>query len=256
MSSKLRSRNVKNTSKYPESSNSAGLTTEQKFLKCFRQLAKGRSAEAVWDDMVSIISCTISNSNDPAAERWLAREKEYFGICRKYDNDNDKIHMLSQLFAYVMTAYIDNPEQDFLGSMYMELNIGRNRKAKGFTSYDFCRKLWEMTLSQEETEKQIECQDRIVVLLPCCDAGGTMLASSHRIEELGYDPVRQAIYEGISEDPVVAKMCYIQAALAGLPARIIITKDICKTMNNSGSRILEGDEISDVWYTPEYWNAV
>ncbi len=46
---------------------------------------------------------------------------------------------LAKCFAIVVEALERNPEQDFLGELYMELELGNHWKGQFFTPYCVCK---------------------------------------------------------------------------------------------------------------------
>lgn len=53
--------------------------------------------------------------------------------------------MFPGLAAYVVMALEDNPEQDFLGSVFMELNFGNKSTSQFFTPYHICELMAKVT---------------------------------------------------------------------------------------------------------------
>lgn len=57
--------------------------------------------------------------------------KTIFEDYQKYNKQEQKL--FPELAAYVVMALEDNPEQDFLGSVFMELNLGNKSTSQFFT---------------------------------------------------------------------------------------------------------------------------
>lgn len=118
--------------------------TKQEFLKLFREMCYSRSAWQVWSDLISMIACTLANSTDPNknGDRYLEREKEY-KQCEERIGGVDKP---AQCMAVIVEALERNPEQDFLGELFMELELGNHWKGQGQRTKEV-RIIWEQTLS-------------------------------------------------------------------------------------------------------------
>ena len=52
----------------------------------------------------------------------------------------------AKCFAIVVEALERNPDQDFLGRLYMSLELGNHWKGQFFTPYDVCRCMAEITI--------------------------------------------------------------------------------------------------------------
>ncbi len=102
--------------------------TKQEFLKIFREMCYSRSAWQVWEDLITMIACTLASSTDPDknGDRYLEREKEY-KQCEERIGGVDKP---AQCMAVIVEALEKNPEQDFLGELFMELELGNHWKGQ------------------------------------------------------------------------------------------------------------------------------
>lgn len=97
---------------------------EDKFLKSFQKLTYRHRAWDVWRDYVLLHACSISNVLDK--ENYGQREKRYLKIIHQYSKEEQAI--FPELAAYTTMALDQNQEQDFLGKMFMRLDLG-NRSA-------------------------------------------------------------------------------------------------------------------------------
>lgn len=85
--------------------------------------------------------------------------------------------MFPDLVADVVAAMEANPEQDFLGSVYMEMNLGNDHAGQFFTPYDVCRLM--ASIGGQGTALQV-VQNGYTVLNDCaCGAGATLIAACH-----------------------------------------------------------------------------
>ena len=91
---------------------------ENKFITLFRQLCRSRSDWQVWSDLINVFACSISNSLDRVPEHFEAREKEYEDCIQRLGS----VEIAAKLFSMVILALERNPEQDFLGKLYMKLS--------------------------------------------------------------------------------------------------------------------------------------
>lgn len=94
---------------------------QKEFLTTFKQIASaGYRSFEVWNDFVVMAACALSNPVDKT--HFEEREKRYLKIIRKYRKKEQAL--FPELLAHTVMALEENPEQDFLGSMYMELDLG------------------------------------------------------------------------------------------------------------------------------------
>lgn len=111
---------------------------EDKFLKSFQKLTYRHRAWDVWRDYILLHACSISNVLDK--ENYDKREKRYLKIIRQYSEEEQAI--FPELAAYTIMALDQNQEQDFLGKMFMRLDLGIRSAGQFFTPYHVCVNLW------------------------------------------------------------------------------------------------------------------
>jgi len=68
----------------------------------------------------------------------------------------------------------------------------------------------------------IEQQGFITVHEPTCGAGAMLIAFAHVCQKRDIDFQRNVLFIAQDIDPVVARMCYIQMSLLGMPGYVII----------------------------------
>ena len=106
-----------------------GKTDDQPFVKLFRELTYRWTPWEVWQDFVTMYARAISNAVDKS--HFEKREELYFKRIQKYNKKEQEI--FPQLAAEVVLALEKNPEQDFLGSIFMALNLGNDSGGQFFT---------------------------------------------------------------------------------------------------------------------------
>lgn len=192
--------------------------TKQEFLKIFREMCYSRSAWQVWADLISMIACTLANSTDPNknGDRYLEREKE-FKQCEERLGGVDKP---AQCMAVIVQALERNPEQDFLGELFMELELGNHWKGQFFTPYCVCKAMANIAVG--EAERQIGEKGYISVCDPACGAGATLIAAVSEMKLSKYNFQNHVLFVGQDVDRVAGLMCYIQLSLLGCAGYICI----------------------------------
>ena len=114
---------------------------KKQFLKTFNQLTYRHRSWDVWRDFIIMFACSLSNPVDKF--HYEEREKRYLKIIKKYNKREQE--QFPELAAYVVMALEENPEQDFLGSIFMELNLGDKSNSQFFTPYHVCELMAKVT---------------------------------------------------------------------------------------------------------------
>lgn len=117
--------------------------TEKEFIKVFQELCYSRSSWQVWADLMAAMACTLANSVDRTLPRHTAREKEYAECIDRLGG----VEKPAKCFAIVVEALEHNPDQDFLGKLYMSLELGNHWKGQFFTPYNVCECMDGITIN-------------------------------------------------------------------------------------------------------------
>ena len=102
---------------------------------------------------------------------------------RKYSRE--EMEAFAQMFAEVTLELDRNPDQDFLGDLFMSLDLGNQWKGQFFTPYSVCRAMSAMTYGddlKEKIEKRgwVSVNDRPVELERCWSPLPTSAAAPGR----------------------------------------------------------------------------
>lgn len=227
----------------------ADFGTEKEFIEVFRSLCYSRSSWQVWSDLMSAISCAISNAVDKNPEHYESREKEY-AQCIKHLGS---VEAPARILNNIVMALEKNPDQDFLGKMYMNLNLGNHWRGQFFTPYSVCKMMSQMTVG--DVDRQIEEQGYISICDPACGAGATLIAAANTLKKSKYNFQNHVIFVGQDVDRVVAQMCYIQLSLLGCAGYICVGNTITNPLTGPAlfPRENEGQEM---WYMPMFQSDV
>lgn len=151
--------------------------TEKEFLDEFQKLCYSRSSWQVWADLMAAMACSISNVADRSPEHYESREKEYAQCIERLGS----VEVPAKMLAIIVEALERNPEQDFLGAMYMQLNLGNHWKGQFFTPYCVCKMMSEITC--EDVDSHIEKQGYLSICDPACGAGATLIAAANTMKK-------------------------------------------------------------------------
>ena len=203
----------------------------------------------MWRDYILLHACSISNVLDKG--NYDKREKRYLKIIRQYSEEEQAI--FPELAAYTIMALDQNQEQDFLGKMFMRLDLGIRSAGQFFTPYHVCELMAEVVAT--DALEKIEQYGYISINDPCCGAGATLIAGVHVIRKQleRCDPPRDyqnhILVVAQDVDEIVGLMCYIQISLLGLAGFIKIGNSITDPMSTD-------DSSENYWYTPMYFSDV
>lgn len=224
-----------------------GSQSDQPFIKLYRELTYRWTPWEVWQDFVTMYACAISNAVDKS--HFDEREAMYLKRIQKYSKKEQEL--FPQLAAEVVLALEKNPEQDFLGKIFMELNLSNDSGGQFFTPYNVCRMMAEMTVG--DVVAHVEKHGYITINDPACGAGATLIAAVHAaakpLSEAGFNWQNHVLVTAQDIDYTVALMCYIQLSLLGAAAYIKIGNTFTEPMDST-------DTLENYWFTPMYFSGV
>ncbi|HDC1596287.1 TPA: DUF1738 domain-containing protein [Salmonella enterica] len=187
----------------------------QRFVSLFNQTAPDENRWQVFSDFVHMAACSLYN----ALHRDEAFEADYMRRVGRYSRED--ANNMSCLLAEVIQGLEFCPT-DFLGQIFMNLELGNARHGQFFTPYNVSHTMAQMTLSDGLPVLTSGERDFITVSDPACGAGGMIVAMAEAMLEAGFNPQKQMVAYCVDIDPVAAMMCYIQLSLMGIPAIVAI----------------------------------
>lgn len=229
-----------------------GTVNEQgkEFLKLFSQLTYSRSAWQVWEDLMTIMACSISNAVDRRKEAYERREREYARAIKALGG----VDIPAQMLGKVVMALEENPNQDFLGQLYMNLNLGSHWHGQFFTPFHICELMAKINIS-EGCQAEIEEKGYVSVCDPCVGAGAMLIAAATAFRECKINYHTSVLFIGQDIDSVVAKMAYIQLSLLGCSGYITVGNSLT---NPQTGHVLFPEESDgrDIWIMPLFMHQV
>lgn len=226
-------------------------TNNPEFLKEFDRLCAGgkNNRWTVWTDFIFSFACAISNSVDKT--HFDEREAMYLRTVKKYTKE--ELDIFPSLMAKMMLGMEDNPNQDFLGELYMQLDLGNPRSGQFFTPYDVCRAMSMMT--NGDVLSQVNKSGYITINDCACGAGATLIAFANTVAEefkqknSNLNWQNHILFTAQDIDVVTGLMCYIQLSLLGCAGFVKIADTILHPM-------CESDTKENYWFTPMYYSEV
>ncbi len=225
--------------------------TEKEFIDLFQSLAVSRSDWQVWSDLMAAMACAIANAIDPNEKRKADREKEYTDCIKRLGGQK----ITAEIFAVIIAGLDHDPDQDFLGKIYMNLGLGSHWKGQFFTPFTIGQMMANIDLPDDIAKDKINKHGWTSVEDPSCGAGCTLIAaaSAFRKQKINYQ--QHVIFIGQDIDRVTAQMCFIQLSLLGCPGYIVVADTLTNPICGSALAPHEKDN-QEFWYTPMWWSDI
>ena len=230
-----------------------GTNTHQKeFVRLFSALTNRHSRWTVWSDFVTMIAIEISNAIDESNRP--GRSEIYSSLIAKY-NESDR-QSIALMFCEVVRGLDQNPDQDFLGALFMGLGLSNEHHGQFFTPYNVCRMMAQITSTDIQT--RIEERGWISVNDCACGAGALLVAFANECRRQNINYQTCVLFTAQDIDFIVGCMCYIQLSLLGCPGYVVIGDSITNPATSLDCHGLIPKHDSNIWYTPFFfrqeWN--
>lgn len=219
---------------------------EAEFIKKFNSLLGKYQAWEIWRDFIQIHALCISVAFDTATAK--ARAAELNKILERYTKSEQAV-ITQDLRNIMVDALEENPRQDFLGHLYMNLGLGDHWKGQFFTPYHLCEMMARISVSECVT---IIKENGWASMLDCaCGAGATLVAGIHAVKDqleaagsnLNWQNHLLVVAQDL--DHVTAQMCYIQLSFQGAAGYIKIGNTLSEPMSSK-----DDPAGGDYWFTP------
>lgn len=227
--------------------------SQAEFARRFTDLCSTKSSWEVWADFVTMSALAISNAFDQQGKVHDDREREYLSIINRYPKKEQQI--FPELLGKLVEALEADPEQDFLGEMFMSLELGSHWKGQFFTPYSICQLMAAMAIENRKSE--IQERGWVSINDPCCGAGALLIAARNEMVKQGIGP-RQALYVAQDIDRTAALMCYLQLSLLGCAGYVVVGDTLTQpSVSATGSPLLIAPQQGqEVWLMPAFYDEV
>lgn len=227
---------------------------QKEFVKVMEKLTYRFQTWEVWQDFVVMFATAISNAIDTAHKE--KREEAYMRIVKKYNKE--ELDLFPKLCAIVVEALEVDRDRDFLGELYMALNLGNHWKGQFFTPYNVCKMMSKITGGN--FAEQIKKDGYITVNDPACGAGALLIAyANSALESLSKQDMNfqnYILFTAQDIDMITGLMCYIQLSLLGCAGYVKIADTIINPMSDGEALSEFSKPESDYWYTPMYFSDI
>lgn len=203
----------------------------RQFVSVFMDTARNLRRWEVFSDFITLAASELDMARIRTPEN-IDHSRE---ICAKYSaSDISNLHTLFCLMVCALEAKF----HDFLGAIFMELELGDDRNGQYFTPYHVQSLLAK--LLRPEVDETISREGFVTVSDPASGAAGMIVAYAEYLLEAGYNPSEHMFGSCIDIDPIAADMAFIQLSLLGIPAEVVTGNTLTMQLNR-------------VRYTPVYY---
>lgn len=216
-------------------------------VKLYNSLIGSHQLWELWQDSMTMFALSTSNTVDGRYRD--KREAMYMDIAHKYTKD--EMQVFPQIFGEIIMQLEADPEQDLLGDLYMQLDLGSHWHGQFFTPYNLCAMMAKTQLGQKEYT--VENVKPISVCDCACGGGALLIAAAHEfrkaIRRTGLNAQHYICLYAQDLSQVSAMMCYVQLSLLGYAAKV-------KLGDSLMNPLVEHDNGTDIWYTPMWFSDV
>lgn len=224
---------------------------QKSIAKLIDKLSGRYSGWEIWQDFIVMTAISFANVFDgPYRDE---REKMYLDRAQKYKAD--ELDAMTEMLAFIVCDMERNPDQDFLGEMFMELGLGNEWKGQFFTPYSICRMMAAMAYG-DDLKAKIEKKGWVSVNDPAVGAGALLIAFANECRRNKINYQTSVLFVAQDVDFLAGMMCYIQLSLMGCPGYVVIGDTLCNPCTCLDKRGLIPLDGPNIWYTPMYYTDI
>ena len=186
----------------------------KEFMAKLQSLDRSKSLTIVFKDFLTLCTCSLAQTiyrSDELEQKYLQTIKQY---------TKEQVEEFSKLLALLVMA-LEEKYQDFLGEVFMRLNLGNSSIGQYETPYTVSKFMTEINISELEISQKIANNHLITLSEPCCGSGGMIIAFAETMKEHNFNYQKHLYVEAIDIDEMSFMMAYIQLTLLGIPAKVI-----------------------------------
>lgn len=221
---------------------------QKKIVELFSRFDGSKNRRKIFEDFITMSAIALSNVVDKT--HFDEREQRYLDIAKQYSKE--ELETFAEMNAHIVMGMDDNPNQDFLGEMYMNLNFGSETTGQFFTPYSVCRVMAEVTTNFEHLEYDLEEKGFVSVTDPACGAGATLIAFANTCKEYDINYQEKVLFVAQDIDEVVGLMCYLALSYMGCPGYVVIGNSLTNPTMSFDKRSLLPKDDGNIWRTPMF----
>lgn len=218
----------------------------KELVKLFDQLSGSRSLWQVFNDCIEMFALSIQNTFC-FGQTFEKNENRYKDITKNYSES--EIETIVKIFAEITNALEANPFQDFLGDLYMQLDMGSSALGQFFTPYTVSYAMAESSFDEKNAKAELSKKGYISVLEPAVGGGANVIAFCEVLKNHGINYQTQCVIVCQELSKLTALMCYTALSLIGCAAVVKIGNSLSDPYTNYFAECSKGAEI---WTTPMF----
>lgn len=203
----------------------------KQFISVFSGTGRHLRRWEVFTDFLSLAASEL----DLARVRTPENAERCHKICDRYDAAD--IANMHELF-WLMVCALEAKFHDFLGAIFMELELGDGGRGQYFTPYSVQSLMARMMMPG--IRETIAREGIVTVSDPASGAAGMLIAYAECLLEADINPSSHMFGSCIDIDPAAADMAFIQLSLLGIAAEVVTGNTLSM-------------QFSHVRYTPVYY---
>nr|WP_275891622.1 N-6 DNA methylase [Leclercia adecarboxylata] len=199
-------------------------TARKQFIRLFNQTARHLHRWDVFSDFVRLAASEL----DIARVRTPENIEQSGKICARYDADD--IRNFHELFNLMVSA-LEAKFHDFIGSIFMELELGSGGMGQYFTPYSVQSMMARMLIPG--IQEKIAREGIATISDPACGSAGMIIAYAECLLEADVNPSAHLFASCIDVDPIAADMAFIQLSLLGIAAEVVTGNTLTMQFNRA-----------------------
>lgn len=205
---------------------------EKQFITTLKSIETERRLSRVFFDFVELSAIAVANSVDKA--QFDGREERYMAIIGRYTSE--EAQAFKRCFHFLVEI-MSAGYGDYLGHLYMSLDMGNSDMGQYFSPYDLSLLLAKAMVTENAIQEQVNGRGFVSLYEPSVGGGGMVIGAAEVMADLGFNPQQQLHVTCQDLDITAVHMTYLQLSLLGIPA-VVIHGDTLRM------------ETRSVWYTP------
>ena len=191
------------------------------FMKIFSETARYENRYRVFGDFLDCATAAIHNRfvfDQELENTFLACQRRY-----KPDDMVRFSHLLAELKMAMQSGF-----GDFLGEVFMQLELGNSALGQTFTPFHLSQLACRLGIG--DIFALLERQPFALVADPASGGASMTIAFAEALFDAGYDHSERMWAHCTDIDDRCAKMSYLQLALLGVPAEVVVGDSLRMTV--------------------------
>lgn len=189
----------------------------KEFIRILEGFRYKHNMRELFSDWLEIAACAIHQEPYHLGlvmpdEVFHAVEAQYMEAIKRYGRE--ELDTFAKLLGLTKMALWADDAGDFLGSIYMSLEISSDRGGEFFTPYNVSLMMAKMTLA--DVAEQLNEKGFITVAEPAVGGGGMLIAVAQTLREAGYNPSQAMFFEATDISRLCFNMAYLQTSILEL----------------------------------------